>query len=139
MADILVVDDDPDVAEALGEIMRSEGHRARVAFDGEDGLREALARMPDLLLLDVDMPRLDGPGMAYALLVQNTGLEKVPIVLVSGVPDLREVARRVGTEYFLAKPFAYERLLSMVERALCERAPPRPPATTDATATSARR
>lgn len=126
MADILVVDDDPDAAEALTEVLRFEGHRVRAAFDGQEGLREVHARMPDLLLLDVDMPVLDGPGMAYAMLVHDMGQEDVPIVLVSGVPNLPEIAQRVGTPYLVEKPFRYERLVAMVARALAERIPPRP-------------
>lgn len=129
MADILVVDDDPDAAESLADVVVFEGHQARVAYNGDEGLRQIHARVPDLLLLDVDMPMLDGPGMAYAMLVHNMGHEMIPIVLVSGIPGLAAVAQRIGTPYFIAKPFAYEDLVALVSRALTERvAPHAPPA-----------
>lgn len=127
MANVLIVDDDADAADALAEIMRGEGHEVRVGFDGAEGLRLIEERRPDLVLLDVEMPVLDGPGMAYQMFVHNCGMENIPVVLVSGVAELAIVAARVGTPYFLGKPFRYERLLEMVERALRERTPPRAP------------
>ena len=126
MADVLVVDDDSDIADVLAEIMMGEGHEVRVALDGEAGVREVHARAPDVILLDVDMPVLNGPGMAYVLLVHDAGLEKIPIVLLSGVPHLVAVARQVGTPYFLGKPYKYDALVALVDRALRERTPPVP-------------
>lgn len=126
MADVLVVDDDTDVAEVLAEIMASEGHDVRIALNGEAGLREVHERPPAVILLDVDLPLLDGPGVAHALLVHDAGLEKIPIVLLSGVPQLAAVARQIGTPYFLSKPYKYDALVSLVERALMEQTPPNP-------------
>lgn len=126
MADLLVVDDDPDAAGALAEAMLNEGHCVRVAYDGREGLGLATERMPDAVLLDVDMPVLDGPGLAWRMLVHNCGLEKVPVVLLSGVPELAEIARQVGTPYFLGKPYWYEDLVALVDRSLAERTAPTP-------------
>jgi CheY-like chemotaxis protein len=126
MADLLIVDDNVDLAELLGDFFASEGHRVRIAHDGEAGMLELGVRLPDLVILDVDMPVLDGPGMAYRMLVENCGKERIPIVLLSGNPDLPAVARRVGTRYVLPKPCCPERLQSVVARSLVERASPRP-------------
>lgn len=126
MADVLIIDDDIDFADALAEMMRAEGHVVRIGYDGEDGLRLARERIPDVALLDVEMPILDGPGMTYEMLLRNTGLETVPVVFLSGVPDLAEVAARAGTPYFLGKPYRYEQITKLVERALDERIAPRP-------------
>jgi DNA-binding NtrC family response regulator len=126
MAEILVVEDDADAAEALSEALEYAGHTARVAHDGEQGLKRVGDRLPDLVLLDIEMPRLDGPDMAYRMFVRDLGQEGVPIILVSGVPDIKEVAARVGTPYFLPKPYTLEALAHIVERALAERTPPRP-------------
>lgn len=126
MADLLVVEDDPDAGEALVAILRSHGHVVRIAYDGEHGLRLLSERLPDLALLDVEMPVLDGPGMVVRMFIRDAGLERVPIVLLSGVPDLRAVAARVGTPYYLAKPFPFAALDAMLGRALSERAPPSP-------------
>lgn len=127
MANVLIVDDDADAADALAQIMRGEGHEVRVGFDGAEGFRLIEERCPDLVLLDVEMPVLDGPGLAYQMFVHDCGMENIPVVLVSGVAELANLASRVGTPYFLAKPFRYERLLEVVEDALRERIPPRAP------------
>jgi len=124
MASLLVVDDDVDLADLLAELLAQEGHEVRLARDGEDGLARLAERHPDVLLLDVEMPQLDGPGMAYRMVVHDCGMEEIPIVLVSGVADLREVARRVGTPYFVSKPFQMPTLLRVLNQALEERTPP---------------
>jgi DNA-binding response OmpR family regulator len=126
MADLLIVDDDLDMGELLGEALAQQGHQIRIAYDGEAGLRELALRQPDAVLLDVEMPVLDGPGMAYQMLVRNCGLETIPVILLSGVVDLDRVAARVGTPYFLAKPYALGEVTALCDRALAERTPPAP-------------
>ncbi len=126
MADVLVIDDDIDSAEVLAEIMIDSGHEVRIGYNGQDGLRLAAERLPELALLDVEMPVLDGPGMAYEMFIHDMGMELVPVVLLSGVPELDTIAAEVGTPYYLAKPYRYEQLLAMVKRALDERRPPTP-------------
>jgi CheY-like chemotaxis protein len=125
MANLLIVDDDEDTVSLLEDILASEGHRISVAHDGLQGL-ERLRSGVDLILLDVEMPRLTGPGMAYQLFLRDAGDERIPIVLLSGVLDLPRVAAAVGTPYFLAKPYALAALLALIARALAERSPPRP-------------
>jgi DNA-binding response OmpR family regulator len=127
MADLLIIDDDLDGADALAAIMRAEGHHVRIGYNGEDGLRLAGERLPDLALLDVEMPVLSGPEMAYEMFVLDMGRERVPIVFLSGVTDLRDVARRVGTPYCLAKPYRHSQVVALVNLALQERIAPRPP------------
>jgi DNA-binding NtrC family response regulator len=126
MADLLIVDDDIDSAEVLAEIMRADGHEVRVGYDGQEGLRLAAERIPELALIDVEMPLLDGPGMAYQMFLEDMGLDAVPVVFLSGVPNLREVAARAGTPYFLSKPYRYRQLIAVVAHALAERVAPRP-------------
>ena len=85
MADVLIIDDDLDSADALAELFRAEGHDVRVGYNGQDGLRLAQERIPQVALLDVEMPLLDGPGMAYEMLLRDMGLENIPVVFLSGV------------------------------------------------------
>ncbi len=128
MADILIVDDDIDLASTVSDLLvLAGGHQVRTAHNGHQGLAQVDARFPDLIILDIEMPQLDGPGMAYQLLIKNCGRQRIPIVLVSGYLDLLRVAERVGTPYALAKPCSPDVLLAMVNRALTERIPPRPP------------
>jgi two-component system response regulator MprA len=126
MADLLIVDDDQDTAEMLADILAGEGHAIRLAHDGLQALERLKSGSVDLILLDVEMPRLSGPGMAYHLFLRDLGLENIPIVLLSAKLDLPRVAAAVGTPYFLTKPYAVDTLLALMARALSERTPPRP-------------
>ena len=126
MTTVLIVDDDQDISEALASILELRGYAVTIAEDGLQGLAALDLAIPDLLLLDVEMPILDGPGMAYRMLIENCGREQIPIVLVSGVGDLSAVALRVGTPYTLRKPFHVSDLYAVIDRALDERAVPTP-------------
>ena len=127
MASVLIVDDDPDLLEVTQELLKAAGHEVRVGRSGQQGLRcLSQATLPDCVLLDVEMPVLNGPQMAHEMLRHDAGEEKIPIVLVSGRKDLPEVAARMGTPYFLAKGSANyaELVVELVGRALGERRAP---------------
>lgn len=94
------------------------GHETRVACNGLEGLREVAMAVPDLILLDVEMPILDGPGMAAALAAQRAGRREIPIILVSAAAALRSIAERVGTPHYLKKPFSVEAVAELIARAL---------------------
>ena len=126
MADVLVVDDNEDITECLESLLALEGHRVRLASNGEQGLAALTDRLPDLVILDVDMPILDGPGMAYRMFVENCGRQLIPIVLSSAALRLPEIAARVGTPYYIGKPFDPTELMRLVTRAHEERTPPCP-------------
>jgi CheY-like chemotaxis protein len=125
-AEVLVVDDDAGVAETIAFILSDQGYSVRTASDGIEGLRCITELRPDVIVLDIEMPRLSGPGMAAAMLVENAGIERIPIVLVSGTVALKEVAEQVGTPYALAKPYSIEDLVGLVARALRELIAPIP-------------
>ena len=124
---LLIVEDDIDCADALVDMLQAEGYEVRAAYNGEEGLRLAHDRLPDLALLDVEMPVLDGPGMAYQMWIRDRGLEDVPLILLSGAIALPQIAARVGTPYYLAKPYRYELISALIRRALTEHVRPRPP------------
>ena len=127
MAHVLIVDDDLDIAELSKELLESAGHKIRVGHNGEEGLLSlSRAPLPDCVLLDVDMPVVNGPEMAHEMLLHDAGQEKIPILLVSGRDDLSAVATRMGTPYFLKKASAdYAAvLLKILDRALTERRAP---------------
>jgi FixJ family two-component response regulator len=127
MANVLIVDDDFDMVAASKELLESAGHQIRVGHSGREGLSSLSgAPLPDCLLLDVDMPVLNGPGMAHEMLLHDAGEENIPILLVSGREDLPALAARMGTPYFLRKASADygEVLLRILDRALSERHAP---------------
>jgi CheY-like chemotaxis protein len=125
MARLLLVDDDEDIVDLFAEFLRSAGHDVSTASSGEEGLRALRAApLPDLLVLDVDMPILGGPEMAHKMLLHDAGEENVPIFLMSGRDDLSEIAGRMGTPYFLRKPAVTVKFLEILDRALRERGAP---------------
>ncbi len=130
MANILIVDDDSDLGDVLREVLTDLGHEVRVARDGCEGLAALNDGYPDVVVLDVEMPVLDGPGMAHQMLIEDAGKERIPIVLISGYVDLRAIAARVGTPYVAPKPCPLDTFLGLLERALAEQIPPAPRSST---------
>jgi DNA-binding response OmpR family regulator len=126
MANLLVVDDDRDVAAPLITFLEILGHTVRYAADGYAGLDALRVGFPDMILLDVDMPRLSGPGMVLRMFAEDAGRENIPILVVSGVADIDAVAEMIGTPYFIAKPFHLEQLEQLTNLVLREKRAPRP-------------
>jgi CheY-like chemotaxis protein len=115
MATILVVDDEPAIRELLVEILREEGHAVLTAGDGLQA-SEVLGRVvPDLVVTDVMMPRLDGPGLTRWMR-ERDALRGVPVVLLSAVARPDGDGR--GDVAFLAKPFDLGALLAAIRSAL---------------------
>jgi DNA-binding NtrC family response regulator len=122
---LLIVDDDNDIVEVLGEILRGDGHEVRTASTGEEGLAVLKAApLTEVVVLDVDMPVLGGPGMAHKMLLHDAGEEHIPIILMSARPDLVEIARNMGTPYFVKKPAPIDVFRDRLSRALAERNAP---------------
>jgi CheY-like chemotaxis protein len=124
MSELLLVDDDLDVVTVLHDILRSEGYEVRVARNGMDGLKALDEKFPDLVLLDIEMPLLDGLGMAFRMFVDDVGRERIPILLLSGTVGIGRIAARIGTPYHLAKPYSLEALVALIRKALQERISP---------------
>jgi DNA-binding response OmpR family regulator len=128
MASIVLIDDDDDMRETMADLLSMEGHEVRTASNGVEGLQALDIRIPQLVLTDVEMPVLDGRSMVYRMFVENLGRENVPIIVISGAPDLVQIAKALGTPYYLVKPFPLEVLTATIDRALSEAIPARPPA-----------
>jgi DNA-binding response OmpR family regulator len=119
-ARVLIVEDEPPMRAALEDCLRAEGYRVFTAADGETGLRRALDEQPDLVLLDVMLPRLDGFAVCEALRRQARA---VPILMLTakGRMEDRVHGLDAGADDYLVKPFGLEELLARV-RALLRRA-----------------
>jgi two-component system nitrogen regulation response regulator NtrX len=121
MAHILVVDDESAVRETIAAVLETEGHEVQQARDGQDALEVVLERMPELILLDLAMPRMDGWRFLEELHERELR-RKTRVIIVSGRYDPSSATAtqrsRVGT--FLRKPFEPDSLLRMVEDALLE-------------------
>lgn len=113
-ASILLVDNEPAVRDMLAAILRLEGYRVRTTATGADALALADAVQPDIVLLDVHMPGMDGYAVLDQLLQRRPG---VPVLLMSGSPDL-DRARAAGASAFLEKPYHPAEVLEEVARLL---------------------
>jgi len=98
----LIVDDNRDAADSLAELLRLWGHATSVAYDGAAGLAAAVSQRPDCLLLDINMPYLDGYQVARTVRRQ-AGLEGVKLIAVSALIDANRAAE-AGFDYRLTKP-----------------------------------
>jgi len=119
---VLVVEDDVDIAQALQRSLRMEGYEVRAAGDGELALEQARSFAPDLVILDLGLPRLDGLEVARAL----RGNDDVPILILTARDELesRVAGLDSGADDYLVKPFERQELLARM-RALLRRRPPR--------------
>ena len=116
---ILVVDDDPGIRALCSVVLGADGYDVAEAADGQEGLVQALSDPPDLVLLDISMPVLDGFGLAAALR-RDERTRELPIVFISGEeqPDVEGHAYDVGALGFFAKPFEPSVLSAFVHRVL---------------------
>jgi DNA-binding response OmpR family regulator len=116
---ILIVEDELPMRTALQDLLQAEGYRVLTAADGQSGLQRALTEKPDLILLDIMMPRLDG----YAVCQELRRLSNpVPVLMLTakGQVEDRVMGLDVGADDYLVKPFSTEELLARV-RALLRR------------------
>jgi DNA-binding response OmpR family regulator len=119
MERILIVEDELPMRTALQDVLLGEGYRVLTAPDGEAGLQRALAEKPDLVLLDIMMPRMDGYSVCSELRRLSIA---VPILMLTakGQIDDRVQGLDAGADDYLVKPFSTEELLARV-RALLRR------------------
>lgn len=117
MRRVLVVEDDAEIRGVVVEALIDEGYDVRAAADGEEGLRTMHEWRPDLIVLDLMMRGLDGPGFR-ARQRALAGPDGVPVMLVSATrrDDLPQAAAELRAAGYLAKPFALDELLDMVDR-----------------------
>ncbi len=114
---ILVVDDDEDVREVLKRFLKRRGYIVDTAADGEEALAAVRERDPDLMLLDIYLPKMSGLEVLYAL--QDDQLHTRTIAL-SGIPDDQMVqnSRELGAVAFMAKPFDFSVLTAQIDASL---------------------
>ncbi len=111
---VLVIDDDPAVRDILTRVLINEGIRPITAMDGEDGLNKAREHRPDLIILDVNMPKVDGWSVLSTLKADDE-LSNIPVVMQS-VQDDRDLGFMLGASEYLVKPVNRDRLLAMLQK-----------------------
>ena len=117
---ILIVEDDDDSRTLLGHLLAGEGYRVQMARNGLEGLRAAHAYHPDLILLDVQMPVMDGFAFRQRQL-EDPGLAGIPVVCVSAL-DGASMHEDLGVVQFVRKPIDFDRLLNVITTSTMARA-----------------
>jgi len=112
---ILVIEDDPDVLGLVVTMLIGEGYRVMTAEDGEEGLTAARRTRPDLILLDLMLPRMNALQFRAAQRLDRTICD-VPVICLSGASHAATVAMALGTEDCLSKPIDFDVLLGVVRR-----------------------
>jgi CheY-like chemotaxis protein len=116
---ILIVDDQPFFVTLQQNLLKQQGYRVLAATNGAEGLARAKQYKPDLILLDIEMPGMDGFAVCEKL-KQDEELEQIPVIILTATQDIKlnEKAFRVGAEVIVLKSVAGERLLNMLRIAL---------------------
>jgi DNA-binding response OmpR family regulator len=110
---VLIVDDDDATRSAERAVLTDDGFRVTEARDGEEAMRAIQSDPPSVVVLDIQMPGVDGPSFARDL---RMTLKRVPLVILTGVEDPKHEADRCNAEAFLSKPFDAPELLRVVRR-----------------------
>ena len=114
---VLVVDDNRDAADSMASLLRAMGHDVRVAYGGVDGLALARGYAPQLALLDIGMPVMDGHALARAIRALDTGAAMMLVALTGwGQHDDRERSRAAGFDEHVAKPIDVATLEGLLAR-----------------------
>lgn len=116
---ILVVDDEKDIVETLSFMMRARGYEVIEAYDGEEGLKLAKEQSPDLMILDVMMPKINGYKIAR-LLKYDSKYKHIPIIMVTarGQDSDKLIGEETGADEYITKPFEFEEVLDCVNKYL---------------------
>lgn len=118
---ILLIDDDHVLSEMLKQCLEDAGHFVLTAFDGEHGGHMTGGMKPDLIVMDVDMPRKTGRELLKEIGKILKGA-RIPVLMISGGGHDGEEFRRMGAEAYLPKPFSMDAFLTEVSRILAKSA-----------------
>jgi pilus assembly protein CpaE len=124
-ARILVVDDDPNVQRLLTYTLKQEGYEVSVASDGAEALKRWSSEHPDLMLLDVMLPKLDGYQVAAKIRADEGTTAHLPIIMLTAEADVEQKVRglRAGADDYQIKPFHPAELLARIKSLLARFAP----------------
>ena len=117
---ILIVDDDPEIIESMRTILEAKGYQVMVARDGNQGLALAEREMPDLLILDMMMPKKSGFLVLERLKGKDAKTRKMLTIMITANEGGRHraYAEMLGVNEYIRKPFAMDKLIGAVDRLL---------------------
>lgn len=116
---ILLADDEADFVEMLKLRLEKQGYKVIVAQDGMEAIDKAKKFQPDLILLDIIMPRLDGE-LVILRMKSDPETEQIPIIMLTGVGDIHDVhmSANLGADAYFTKPFDTQALLAKIKELL---------------------
>jgi two-component system, chemotaxis family, chemotaxis protein CheY len=112
---VLVIEDEQLIREAVAEFLGESGYEVAQAGDGPDALASMRASVPDVVIVDLQLPTMSGSDFVHEMRA-DPRLAAVPIVILSAAPGLAQVAEALGARGALAKPFHLDILLAVVDR-----------------------
>ena len=116
---VLIVDDDTEIVQAVTVRLGAAGYDVIAAPDGEQGLERALEDRPDVIVMDIQLPTMDGLT-ALAQIHAHSATRSTPVVVLSACSSARNHALELGARYFLDKPYNAKTLLSAIERSMAK-------------------
>lgn len=119
MKKILIVDDEPDIVEVLKFPLEANGYECICAYDGETGLKSAKELMPDLMILDVMLPKMNGFKISR-LLKFDAKYKDIPILMVTARSQEADklIGEETGADEYITKPFQISEILEKVKKYL---------------------
>ena len=116
---ILIVDDEQDIVETLKFMLEAQGYECFCAYDGENGLNMAKEIMPDLMILDVMMPKINGYKISRLLKYDNK-YKDIPIIMVTArsQEDDKLLGQETGVNEYITKPFELDEVIAKVNEYL---------------------
>jgi two-component system cell cycle response regulator DivK len=127
MARILIIEDNAANMKLVDLLLQRAGHTVLCAVNAEAGLTLARAQQPDLILMDIQLPGMDGLA-ATALLKQDPNTAAIPVIALTALAmkEDREKTRLAGCDAYIAKPFRYQELYAVIDTLLAKREPQSP-------------
>jgi CheY-like chemotaxis protein len=121
VARVLVIDDEPDVVRLILKVLSPRGHVVQTVRDGASALARVKQEPPDVILLDSDLPKIDGAEVCRRIKT-DAATQRIPIVMMtSSYFDIYDVGAEGGPDAFVVRPFAREILANAVDRILFRR------------------
>ncbi len=119
MKKILIVDDETDIVESLKFVLDASGYSCYTAFNGEDGLKLAKELVPDLMILDVMMPKINGYKISRLLKYDNK-YKNIPILMITARSQEEDklIGEETGADEYITKPFDLDDVLKTVDKYL---------------------
>lgn len=122
---ILLIDDEPDFVAMITDLLETNGYKVFTANNGENGIKKCKECCPDLILLDIMLPKIDGLEVLYRLRNIHPDTKNTPIIMITGKTEIESFfqAKGFGATEYIIKPFHPEDLLSLIAKHLASENP----------------